>query len=97
MVGANTDICARMPFGPALPHDDVTAKDLFAAEFLHAETSASGIAAVAGRPACLFMRHLTGSKSFTGNSLSQVLPYITRNIARPKARTPSLRAPDHEG
>src|ERR1700677_1726832 len=61
MVLAHADIGAGMPLGAALAHDDVPPEDGLAAEFLPAEPPAFRVAPVAGGPACLFMRHLSGS------------------------------------
>src|SRR5271166_3464600 len=46
VVAAEADIGAGLHLGAALAHDDVAGNDGFAAELLHAETAALGIAAV---------------------------------------------------
>src|SRR3546814_9964435 len=55
------DIAARIEFGAALAHEDVARNGDFAAELLHAETTACRIATVARRTACFFMCHCLNS------------------------------------
>src|SRR5579859_1239506 len=50
-----------MELGAALTDDDVAGNDGFATELLDAEATARGVAAVAGRSACLFMSHVSNS------------------------------------
>src|SRR5436190_4461335 len=57
VVAAHADTLAGMKLGAALAHDDVAGDHDLAAEFLDAEPPAGAVAAVAGRAACLFMRH----------------------------------------
>src|SRR5262245_52317263 len=51
------DIGAGMPLRPALARENVAGYGLLAAEQLDAEATARGVAAVAGRSACLFVCH----------------------------------------
>src|SRR5688572_4466755 len=57
MVPADADAVAGIIFGAALAHDDVAGEDILAAELLHAEPLALGVAAVAGRTACFLVCH----------------------------------------
>jgi hypothetical protein len=57
MINADADIAAGMVLRAALANDDVAGDHLLAAELLDAETAPVGIAAVAGRTACLLVSH----------------------------------------
>src|SRR5574337_1285828 len=57
VVAAHADVAAGVIDGAALAHQDVAGNDGLAAELLDAEAAAFGVAAVAGRTACLFMSH----------------------------------------
>src|SRR5690606_4406088 len=80
MVSAHTDVQTREEGGAALTHDDVARNSLLATIELHAQTTASTVAAVAGRTACLFMCHgglllrfsgLAGALRFLGSFSSR--------------------------
>ncbi len=47
MVTAHADIFAWMPLGAALAHNDVTRDDMFATEFLYAQSAACTVTAIA--------------------------------------------------
>src|ERR687898_697275 len=47
VVAAHADVAARMPLGAALADDDVARHDVLAAELLHTEPLARGIASIA--------------------------------------------------
>src|SRR5271165_6847462 len=64
VIPAQPDIRARVPFGAALARDDVAGKHLLAAENLQTQPLAVGVAAVAGRAACLLMSHRSFSFSW---------------------------------
>src|SRR5579871_2306494 len=57
IVPAQANVFARMPFGAALPHDNIAGTTRLAAEQFDAEALARGIAAVARGSACFLMRH----------------------------------------
>ena len=89
MIGADADIAAGMEFRAALSHDYHAADDLFAAEFLDAETAPVQIAAVARRTACLLMGHVTRSKSNAARKKKRWCPRISNSNFPP--REPSAR------
>jgi hypothetical protein len=47
MILADADIAAGVPFGPALPHENIAGGAVLTAENLHAKTLTGRIAAVA--------------------------------------------------
>jgi hypothetical protein len=47
MILAHADAGARIIFGSALAHDDIARDNRFAAELLHAKTTAGAVATVA--------------------------------------------------
>ena len=57
VVAADADILAGIHLGAALTDQDVARQDFLAAEALHAEPLAVGIAAVARGAACFFVCH----------------------------------------
>jgi hypothetical protein len=61
VVATDADIAAGLHLGAALADDDVAGDHGLAAELLDAETTARGIAAVAGRAACFLMCHCLNS------------------------------------
>src|SRR3546814_19917436 len=69
---ADADIAARIEFGAALAHDDVARNGDFAAELLHAETTACRIATVARRTACFFMCHRSEEHTSELQSLMRI-------------------------
>jgi hypothetical protein len=58
MVGAHADVGAGVKFGAALADDDIAADYALAAEFLHAEAAAVGVAPIARRAARFLVSHL---------------------------------------
>src|SRR5690348_633997 len=57
MVAAEADILAWVIGGAPLPHEDVAGEHDLAAELLHPEAAAFGVASVARRTACFLMGH----------------------------------------
>ena len=66
MIRAHADIATGVKFGPSLADKNDAADDVLAAELLHAETPAAGIAPVARRAACLFVSHVFAPKACRG-------------------------------
>src|ERR1700733_1741866 len=66
MVCAKANIATRVKFGSSLAYKNHAANNLLAAELLHAQTTASRIAAVARRTACLFVSHSLRSETCCG-------------------------------
>src|SRR3546814_5489773 len=69
VVLADADIAAGMILRPALPDDDVARNDGLAAELLHAETAAGGIASVARTAACFLVSHAICSPTRSGRDV----------------------------
>src|SRR5271170_2828404 len=63
MVRADADITPRMKLGSPLTYKNHAANDAFAAEFLHAQTSAVRVAAIARRTACFLVGHRPCSRT----------------------------------
>src|SRR5271170_723584 len=89
MVRADADITPRMKLGSPLTYKNHAANDALAAEFLHAQTSAVRIAAIARRTACFLVGH--GPCSRTLMRRHSTPGGIHLLIARPGGRAnPSL-------
>src|SRR5260370_601277 len=58
---AEANVLARQKFRPALPHDDITSHDQFAAKSFHAQPFADAVAPVLDAALSLFVSHLSGS------------------------------------
>src|SRR5688572_21209990 len=94
VVLAHADAGTWIIFGAALAHDDVAGEDILAAELLHAEPLALGVAAVAGRTACFLMCHDETLASYPficlyrpPASLSKPSSSACRSSRPPSART----------
>src|SRR3569623_3467998 len=61
MVDTDAHARAGVPLGAALANNDVAGDDVLTTELLDAETTASGIATIAGRAACFLVCHSSSS------------------------------------
>src|SRR5690349_16832028 len=66
MVAADADVLAGAHLGATLANQDVAREDLLAAEALHAQALAVGIAAVTRGAACFFVCHRTTPVALSG-------------------------------
>src|SRR5579883_2282400 len=95
VVAADADVGARVHLGAALADQDVAGEDLLAAEALHAQALAVGIAAVARGAACLFMCHLYSPVALTQATICSILttvrswrwPFLRREFWRRRCLT----------
>src|SRR6185312_12511176 len=76
VVAADADVGARIHLGAPLADQDVAGEDLLAAEALHAQALAVGIAAVARGAACLFVCHLYSPVALTQATICSILTTV---------------------
>src|SRR6202044_1417902 len=96
MVRTDADITPRVKLGSSLTYKNDAANDAFAAEFLHAQTSAVRVAAIARRSACFLVGHGPSSRTLLRRPSRRGGTHLL--IAQPGRRgNPSLNSARRHG
>ena len=96
VVAADADILAGVHLGAALADQDVARQDLLAAEALHAQPLAAGIAAVARGAACFLVCHRTAPVALLGDDLFDLdhRQVLTMTVLAPRVLAAALLEDD---